>query len=85
MPYSPALSSRLQARGFTLIELVLVIILVGIMAIYAAPKFSSLGLFGGTGFRDQAISALQMGRKYAIAQRRNVRVRSLWQQPHVHH
>ena len=62
------------ARGFTLIELVLVLILVGIMSVYAAPKISNLGLFADTGFRDQAVSALQMGRKYAIAQRRNVRV-----------
>ena len=61
-------------RGFTLIELVMVLVLVGVLAVYVAPSFTRLNMFGDAGFRDQMQSALQMGRKYAIAQRRNVRV-----------
>ncbi|PMG80934.1 hypothetical protein BCU84_00310 [Shewanella sp. 10N.286.51.B7] len=47
-----------KLRGFTLIELVVVIIILGILAVYAAPKFINLQ-------RDARISALN-GLKGAI-------------------
>ena len=73
-PRPPLLHFGPPQRGFTLIELVMVMILVGILAVYVAPSFMRFNAFGDAGFRDQMQSSLQMARKYAIAHRRNVRV-----------
>ena len=59
-------------RGFTIIELVVVMVVVGILAVTILPRFSNKTDFDQAGFRDQAISVLQFARKTAIAQRRAV-------------
>lgn len=59
--------------GFTLIELIMVILLLGILSIYAAPKLD-LSLFRQTGFFLQAMSSIRYAQKQAIASGCNVEV-----------
>lgn len=66
-------SSTIQ-RGFTLVELVVVIILIGIIGAVAAPKFLENTSFQNRSAADQVKSALQYGQKVAIAQRHQVGV-----------
>ena len=56
--------------GFTMIELVVVLIMVGIMAVVALPKLTLLTGFKDVGYRDQIKSAVEYARKAAIWQRR---------------
>lgn len=60
-----------SSRGFTLPELVVVMIVLGILAAYAAPRFAGHG-FEGRGFSDQLQVLLQDARRTAVAQRRQV-------------
>lgn len=62
----------LRIAGFTLIELVMVMILVGILAFTALPRFANKGTFDARGFFDQSIQMLRYAQKVAIAQRRDV-------------
>lgn len=62
------------ARGFTLIELIAVLIIVGILAKFVAPKFLSSSMFQAQGTADQIKSALRFGQKNAIAQRHQMQV-----------
>ncbi len=58
-------------RGFTLIELILVIVLMGVLAIYAVPTFNASD-FNARGFHDQTLALLRYAQKSAVAQRRTV-------------
>ncbi|MES2297878.1 MAG: type II secretion system protein [Pseudomonadota bacterium] len=60
--------------GFTLIELITVIILVGILGTVAAGRFFERKGFDAVAFTDQARSMLRYGQKIAIAQNRPVYV-----------
>ncbi|BAO28637.1 prepilin-type N-terminal cleavage/methylation domain-containing protein [Sulfuritalea hydrogenivorans] len=59
-------------RGFTIIELVVVIVILGIMAVVVLPRMDSLGGFEAAGFRDQTVAILRFAQKSALAQRRAV-------------
>lgn len=61
-------------RGFTLIELITVMILVGIVAVVTLPRMSLLGGWNEIGYRDRVKATLEYARKSAVAQRRVVRV-----------
>lgn len=58
--------------GFTLVELVMVIVLMGILAVYAVPRILNTGDFYARGFHDQSLAYLRYAQKTAIAQRRTV-------------
>ncbi len=65
-------SSVKNQRGFTLVELITVIVIVGIIAVAAVPRFFQRSVFDSRGFFDQVISTLRYAQKVAIAQHRNV-------------
>lgn len=55
-----------QQTGFTLVELVMVIILVGILAVYALPRLD-IDIFKQHGYYQQVLAALRYGQKQAVA------------------
>lgn len=59
-------------RGFTLIELIMTMVIIGILAVYAAPRFLDSSVFQSRGFSDQVQASLSYAQKVAIAQNRNV-------------
>jgi len=63
-------SSRSRA-GFTLIELVVVIIVVGIVSVVAIPRLNTK-TFDTVGFYQEALSSVRYAQKEAVAKRRVV-------------
>lgn len=59
-------------RGFTLTELITIMVIVGILSVAALPRFFDTNMFQARGAADQVKSALRYGQKVAIAQRRPV-------------
>ncbi|MDP1658711.1 MAG: GspH/FimT family pseudopilin [Methylotenera sp.] len=58
--------------GFTIVELVAVMVITGIIAAIAAPRFIGVDAFDARGSHGTLVSALRYAQKTAIAQRRNV-------------
>lgn len=65
-------SQRVHQRGFTLIELIMVIVLLGVLAVFAAPRIFNSDDFNARGFHDETLAFLRYAQKTAIAQRRTV-------------
>ena len=62
----------MRQSGFTLVELIVVMIIVGIVAVAALPRFFPNQTFETRAFYERALSMVRYGQKVAIAQRRNV-------------
>ncbi len=63
---------NIRESGFTLIELITIMIVIGVLAVVALPRFWDNDVFQSRGFSDQVQAAMRYGQKVAIAQRRNV-------------
>ena len=68
---SDALSRR-RSRGFTAIELVAVIVLMGVLAVVALPSVTGALSFRGDAWRDQVLAALRYAQSTAQSHRRLV-------------
>ena len=60
-----------RSSGFTLVELVIVLIVIGILAVTAIPRFFG-NEFSERGFHDGVKAAIQHARKVAVGSRRYV-------------
>lgn len=57
-------------HGFTLIELIMVIVLLGVLAVFAGPRIFDTSVFNSRGFNDETLAMLRYAQKTAVAQRR---------------
>ncbi len=67
----------MQSKGFTLVELVVVILILGILAAFALPKFFNPGDYQNRAAYDELAGAVRYARKLAVAGGCPVRVRIL--------
>lgn len=62
----------MKARGFTMVELVMVMVLIGVLAAIGVPTLVGDNSFAAATFGDEAASALRTAQKTAVARRRLV-------------
>jgi MSHA pilin protein MshC len=65
--------TRSSQRGFTLVELVTVLVLLGIVSAFAAPRLFNNTVFTEHGYVNEIAASLRYARRIAIASACNVR------------
>lgn len=65
---------NLKNSGFTLVELVTVILLLGILSAVALPRFFKAADYHGRGFYEEVVGAARYGQKLAVASGCDVRL-----------
>jgi MSHA pilin protein MshC len=84
-PQGRVFARRPGEAGYTAVELVVVMVLVGILAANALPRFVSASRFEAMGFQDAVVNALRYAQKIALASRCDTRVQigasgyAIWQ------
>src|SRR5512142_379511 len=66
------MQSRRALEGFTLIELVLVIVIVGTLALFASPRLIDTGSWRVRAYGDQLKIQLHTAQRLALTQRRPI-------------
>ena len=66
------LRRRLRQSGFTIVELVVAITLVGVLAAIAVPRFIGTSGFKSRGFFDEATETVRYAQKTSVAWRRAI-------------
>ena len=61
-----------RQRGFTLVELIVVLIIVGILGAIGAARYLDRRAFDSAGFAEQTRAMLRFGQKLAVGQNRTV-------------
>ncbi|MBL8510597.1 MAG: prepilin-type N-terminal cleavage/methylation domain-containing protein, partial [Betaproteobacteria bacterium] len=74
MKPSAAFSFTTASDGFTLIELTLVIVITGILAVFVAPRVIDINAWRIISFADQLQNATQVANRLAISQRKAIQV-----------
>jgi MSHA pilin protein MshC len=62
------------SRGYTMVELVTVIVIIGILAAFAVPRFFDAQVFEERGFYEEVAASLRYGQKIAVGSGCPVRV-----------
>jgi MSHA pilin protein MshC len=64
----------MDRRGFTLIELVMVIVLLGILAVFVAPKMGNITMMKSGAFTDKVRADIRYAQNLAMSQNKRYRV-----------
>ena len=65
---------RKKQTGFTLVELVIIIVLLGIISAIVVPRFTNSNIFSTRANEDKILFFLKTAQKIAIVQRRDIYV-----------
>lgn len=71
---SPATRRRRHGAGFTLIELILVLVMTATLAVFALPKLVEVGFWRGHAFANDMIAQVEALQRQALVQQRTIRV-----------
>lgn len=74
-PHSELPGLRARQFGFTLVELIVILIVTGILGAVVAPRFFDRNVYDVAAFSNQTTALIRYAQKQAIAQNRNVYVR----------